>query len=122
MFDVVEKPVHYNQQPIECIKFTENMNFCIGNAFKYVWRYKQKNGVEDLKKARWYIERQLSMPPVELPYSKFLNLRKSLYDCDFNKEQHTILLLLWKAQFSNNCEDLIESLMLVITEIENNSC
>lgn len=126
MFDVVAKPAHYNQQPIECIKFTENMNFCIGNAFKYVWRHKQKNGVEDLKKSRWYIERQLGItqgakPPVELPYSEFLNLKNSLSDCDFNKEQHAILRLLWKVQFSNNCVELEEALMLVITEIENNS-
>ena len=85
-----------------------------------------KNGVEDLKKSWWYIERQLSItqdakPPVELPYSEFLNLKNSLSDCDFNKEQYTILRLLWKAQFSNNCVELKEALMLVITEIENNS-
>ena len=43
-------PAHYRQQPYECIEFTENMNFNMGNAFKYIWRYQDKNGTEDLKK------------------------------------------------------------------------
>ena len=30
---------------------------CTGNAIKYLWRWKQKNGVEDLRKAKWYISR-----------------------------------------------------------------
>ena len=35
-------PAHYRQQPYECIEFTENMNFNMGNAFKYIWRYRDK--------------------------------------------------------------------------------
>lgn len=34
--------------------------FCTGNVIKYLWRWKQKNGVEDLKKARWYLDRLIS--------------------------------------------------------------
>lgn len=30
--------------------------FCLGNAFKYMWRYKEKNGKEDLAKAKWYLD------------------------------------------------------------------
>ena len=30
--------------------------FCLCNAFKYLWRYKNKNGAEDIKKARWYLD------------------------------------------------------------------
>ena len=55
MSDNVNQPAHYTQQPVECIEFTQHMNFCMGNAFKYVWRYADKNGVEDLKKAQWYL-------------------------------------------------------------------
>lgn len=40
---------------IECIDVTRNMDFAIGNAMKYLWRYKHKNGLEDLRKAVWYI-------------------------------------------------------------------
>ena len=35
--------------------------FCIGNAFKYLYRAKRKNGLEDLKKAQWYLNRVISM-------------------------------------------------------------
>jgi hypothetical protein len=35
------------------------MNFCLGNAIKYLWRADLKNGVEDLKKAVWYINREI---------------------------------------------------------------
>jgi len=46
---------------IECIHITESMNFCLGNAIKYIWRADYKNNaIEDLKKARWYIDREIS--------------------------------------------------------------
>ena len=48
---------------IECIEAMELVvgwegvvNFCICNALKYVWRYQNKNGIEDLHKANWYID------------------------------------------------------------------
>ncbi len=60
-YDPVNKPVHYNSHPsgIECIQVTEHMSFCLGNAIKYVWRADLKNGIEDLEKARWYIDREI---------------------------------------------------------------
>lgn len=60
--DPVNHPVHYTQHPsgIECIQITEHMGFCTGNAMKYVWRAEYKNGLEDLKKARWYIDREIA--------------------------------------------------------------
>jgi hypothetical protein len=36
------------------------MGFNLGNAFKYIWRADLKNGVEDLKKAKWYLEREIA--------------------------------------------------------------
>ena len=62
MSDNVDHPAHYMSDPsgVECIDVTEHRNFCIGNAIKYLWRCDQKgNAVEDLKKARWYIEREI---------------------------------------------------------------
>mgnify|MGYP000545164857 CR=1 FL=1 len=49
----VNHPKHYNNHPsgVEAIDVIQYMNFCLGNAFKYVYRYKDKNGLEDLKKA-----------------------------------------------------------------------
>ena len=60
--DPVKNPKHYTNHPsgIECIQITEHMGFCLGNAVKYIWRADLKNdAVEDLKKAIWYIEREL---------------------------------------------------------------
>ena len=36
-------------------------DFCICNAFKYIWRYKYKNGIEDLKKAQWYLNKVVEL-------------------------------------------------------------
>ena len=61
--DPVNHPPHYNAHPsgIECIQITEHMNFCLGNAVKYIWRAGLKhNAVEDLRKAVFYIEREIS--------------------------------------------------------------
>jgi hypothetical protein len=59
--DNVNHPKHYTDHPsgVECIQITEHMNFCLGNATKYIWRADLKNGIEDLQKAKWYIEREI---------------------------------------------------------------
>lgn len=60
--DMVNHPKHYTSHPsgIECIQVTEHMDFCTGSAMKYLWRAGLKQDkVEDLKKAKWYIERLL---------------------------------------------------------------
>jgi hypothetical protein len=59
---MVNKPPHYTDHPsgVECIEIAEHMNFCLGNALKYIWRADLKgNAVEDLKKARFYIDREI---------------------------------------------------------------
>jgi hypothetical protein len=59
--DPVDHPVHYTSHPskIECIQITEHMSFLMGNAMKYLWRADLKNGLEDLQKAAWYIQREI---------------------------------------------------------------
>ena len=61
--DAVNHPSHYTEHAsgVECIQITEHMNFCLGNAVKYIWRagLKNDNAIEDLKKARWYVDREL---------------------------------------------------------------
>lgn len=62
--DNVNHPKHYTSHPsgIECIQITEHMDFCIGNAIKYLWRAGGKNDkVEDLRKAIWYIQRKIDL-------------------------------------------------------------
>ncbi len=62
--DPVNHPSHYTAHPagIECIDVVEHMNFNLGNAIKYVWRagLKSPDVVTDLKKARWYLEREIA--------------------------------------------------------------
>jgi predicted transcriptional regulator len=60
----VNSPAHYNSGSVECIDAIESMltkeefiGFLRGNILKYQWRYKQKNGSEDLKKAQWYFDK-----------------------------------------------------------------
>lgn len=63
--DPVNKPAHYNQGEIECIDAIETAvsglngptGVLAGNVIKYVWRFSLKDGVKDLKKARWYLDR-----------------------------------------------------------------
>ena len=60
--DQVLHPKHYTAHPsgIECITITEHMNFCLGNAVKYIWRADLKgNDVQDLEKAAFYIAREI---------------------------------------------------------------
>jgi len=60
--DPVNHPKHYTAHPsgVECIQITEHMGFCLGNAFKYIWRADLKgDAIEDLKKARWYLDREI---------------------------------------------------------------
>lgn len=61
MNDNVNHPKHYTEHPsgVECIRITEHMNFCLGNAIKYIWRADLKGGIEDLRKAAWYINREI---------------------------------------------------------------
>lgn len=75
----IDSPRHYNSHPsgVECITITEHMTFNVGNAIKYLWRAglkmdpisqagafeiaqrAQEKHLEDLKKARWYIDREI---------------------------------------------------------------
>lgn len=65
MKDVVNHPAHYNKGDVECIDAIKSATsdltgieaVCTANAIKYLWRWKQKNGVQDLDKAKWYLNR-----------------------------------------------------------------
>lgn len=57
-------PSHYKDSPIECIDAIQAsmddrsfIGYLKGNVIKYIWRYEKKNGVEDLEKARWYLNK-----------------------------------------------------------------
>ena len=61
--ETIDHPPHYTSHPsgVECIQITEHMGFNLGNALKYIWRCDLKaDAVEDLKKAVWYLEREIA--------------------------------------------------------------
>ena len=65
--DVVEAPIHYNTGEIECIDYikdsmseSEFIGYLNGNLIKYVHRYRNKNGAEDLRKAKWYLDKLIT--------------------------------------------------------------
>ena len=65
MNDRVNHPIHYSQGKVECIDAIESATYglnginavCVANTIKYIWRFKNKNGLEDLHKAKWYLEK-----------------------------------------------------------------
>jgi len=65
--DMVNSPEHYNKAGIETIDALEAMltdgfdYYLQGNIVKYLWRYRYKNGVEDLKKAQWYLNKLIEV-------------------------------------------------------------
>ena len=62
MADLVNEPPHYRWLPngVEAIDITENFNFNLGNCLKYVIRSRHKGAhLQDLKKARWYLDREI---------------------------------------------------------------
>jgi hypothetical protein len=74
MHDPVNSPDHYADSTagIECIEaieasmsFEEFKGFLRGNCQKYLWRFTKKNGAEDLKKAKWYLERLITIQEME---------------------------------------------------------
>lgn len=67
-FDNVERPEHYTDGNFGCIDVmieTQGkqavMSFCICNAFKYIYRACRKNGIEDIMKARWYLNKYIEL-------------------------------------------------------------
>lgn len=66
--DMVNRPPHYTHGKYECIDVMVDtfgkeavQHFCLLNAFKYVWRSEHKNGIEDVKKAWWYLDKYLQL-------------------------------------------------------------
>lgn len=72
MTDNVNHPAHYETGKFECIDVMvetqgveATMDFCVCNALKYIYRHRKKNGVEDIKKADWYLKKYLELAESE---------------------------------------------------------
>lgn len=67
-YDVVDNPKHYNGSKYQCIDVMQDtygkdaiLAFCKLNAFKYIYRAEKKNGIEDMKKAVWYLNKYIDL-------------------------------------------------------------
>ena len=122
----VDHPGHYNSHPsgVEAIDIVEYMNFCLGNAFKYVFRYRHKHGVNDLKKAVWYLKRQIENPTTHdfkpdrlMPeYDALLEILSKEED----KKVAQALDYIYYYSFSNNNYRELEKAIDLIEELINN--
>lgn len=68
MSDNVNHPAHYETNGIECfdaIVASQGAcaaeDFCVCNAMKYIWRHRNKNGLEDIRKAIWYLNKYVEL-------------------------------------------------------------
>ena len=74
--DIVNNPSHYQsyaKDGIDCITAmqyafgkTAVAHFCVCNAFKYIWRHSSKNGMQDIEKALWYLNKYKELNIIEL--------------------------------------------------------
>ena len=66
--DTVNSPAHYCTGKFECIDIMietqgveATMSFCVCNALKYIYRHRNKNRIEDIKKADWYLKKFIEL-------------------------------------------------------------
>lgn len=101
MIDNVNNPTHYTQGEIECIDCIKAATvnkvgieaFCVGNAIKYLFRYENKNGLEDARKAQWYINRLIQELEEKKENCSFLDPDDVVGDCidcaNFNMDENS---------------------------------
>ena len=119
---VINHPAHYNNHPsrIEAIDIIENFNFCLGNAFKYIFRYQLKGGSEDLNKALWYLERQVSNSPLNVftPDEKLLDKAEDLIIAERNIDLKTVYKNIFSYQFEGSHPKVIWESIEILRKIE----
>ena len=82
MTDNVNSPPHYNKSGIECIDAIRAATdsgfeyYLQGNILKYIWRYRYKNGTEDLKKAQWYLNKLIEEKDADQSILDFTSRRR----------------------------------------------
>ena len=96
--DNVNHPAHYNTGKYESIDVmveTQGVdavkNFCICNAFKYIYRHRFKNGVEDIKKAIWYLNKYVELNELTTDVVEVNPSDKYYTDCDLWVKDETCI-------------------------------
>lgn len=113
-------PNHYKTRKHECIEFTRLLNFNLGNAFKYIWRFEHKNGKEDLEKAVWYLRDQIRNRPEmrKLSQSKYDDMAGSLRWCEFENLHLEPLGCILYAAHTQDCDVMLLAIIYVERLIE----
>lgn len=108
-------PNHYKNRAHECIEFTQYLNFNLGNAFKHIWRQKEKGGREDLEKAIWYLERQRDDAPKfrKLKGKKHCEMHNKLCLTDFDIDTYEAMNAILYAASDYTEDNIIWALACV---------
>ena len=118
----VNHPAHYNQHPskVEAISIIRNFNFGLGNAFKYLFRYQHKGGSEDLNKALWYLEDQVSNAELNVftPNKTLLKNIESLLGSEKNEDLKTIYQNIFSYQFEGSHPKVIWESIEILRKLE----
>tara|TARA_B100002019_G_scaffold1617_1_gene1281 strand:- start:222 stop:593 length:372 start_codon:yes stop_codon:yes gene_type:complete len=112
MTEKVDHPQHYNSHPsgVEAIDIVQYMGFCLGNAFKYVYRYQHKNGTEDLKKAIWYLRHQQTVilkQHIAATHTA-INDYHRIITAEQNKDIVRVLEIIWDVSFNDHNKKELE--------------
>lgn len=131
MEENIHHPSHYNQHlsGIECIEINEHFDYCLGCAFKYIWRYQKKGSpTEDLKKAKWYIERSiangvniLSQDKQEKIKEKIKKVIESEFNVLKNKALEMIFLIMCGEKLYAPLLKIMDDLIKVSENVERNT-
>lgn len=101
-------PDHYKSRSIQCIEFTRNLDFSLGNAFKYAWRLGQKdNEAQEHGKINWYLRDALAFRPVQLHTVLAKILLRRLVSIADEFDEETFLLLLAIIHAASGATDLL---------------
>lgn len=94
-------PPWYRSHPsgVECIDLTERMDFNTGNALKYVWRFREKDGKEGLQKALWYVNKEIARRDRE---SALMQDSSNLAKVMAAETDPKVAMALWYLVFADN--------------------
>lgn len=128
MKEDIVNPKRYTQNKLECWDFwvKAGLDPLIASAVKYVWRYKYKNGIEDLKKAKVFLEKAIMEEPEgNIHHSGKFYLVVPGEVKDFSHKQYLFVRLAsqstGKTHYVTYCEDMISLVDELIKELEESS-
>lgn len=128
MKEDIVNPKRYTQNKLECWDFWVNAGLdpLIASAVKYVWRYKYKNGIEDIKKAKVFLEKAIKEEQKgNIHHSeKFYPILNSEVE-SFSRKQFIFMFLATRTTgvhpYIPTCEDMISVVDELIKELEESS-